>query len=123
MHSPLLSAALQNNLTAALCHCNYTYEDLLIIQDARFQLTAETLELDTKSMLVAGGGGVLRFGWDKKSPTRLPICSNSFNTLRALGVNLFLSNRVRNVPAQRFTNLGRLHVGFSQLLLHLLVCV
>ena len=29
---PLLSAALQNSLTAALCQCNYTYEDLLIIQ-------------------------------------------------------------------------------------------
>ena len=29
---PPLSAALQNSLTAALCHCNYTYEDLLIIQ-------------------------------------------------------------------------------------------
>ena len=30
MHSPLLSAALQNSLTAALCHCKYTFEDLLI---------------------------------------------------------------------------------------------
>ncbi len=32
MHSPLLSAALENRLTAALCHCNYTHEDLLFIQ-------------------------------------------------------------------------------------------
>ena len=32
LHSPLLSAALQNSLTAALCHCNYTYEDLVNIQ-------------------------------------------------------------------------------------------
>ena len=32
LHSLLLSAALQNSLTAALCHCNYTYEDLLTIQ-------------------------------------------------------------------------------------------
>ena len=32
MPSPLFSAALQNSLTAALCHWNYTHEDLLIIQ-------------------------------------------------------------------------------------------
>ena len=32
MHSPLFSAALQNRLTAGLCHCNYTYGDLLFIQ-------------------------------------------------------------------------------------------
>ncbi len=30
--SLLFSAALQNRLTAALCHCNYTYGDLLFIQ-------------------------------------------------------------------------------------------
>ncbi len=31
--APLLfSAALQNKLTACLCHCNYTYGDLLFIQ-------------------------------------------------------------------------------------------
>ncbi len=36
--SLLFSAALQNRLTAALCHCDYTYGDLLFIQvgsDAR----------------------------------------------------------------------------------------
>ncbi len=32
MHSPLLRAALENRLTAGLCHCNYTYADLLFIQ-------------------------------------------------------------------------------------------
>ncbi len=32
MHSPLLSVALQNRLTAGLCDCNYTYGDLLFIQ-------------------------------------------------------------------------------------------
>ncbi len=32
MHSPLLTAALQYRLTAALCHCIYTYGDLLFIQ-------------------------------------------------------------------------------------------
>ena len=30
--SLLFSAALQNRLTARLCHCNYTYGDLLFIQ-------------------------------------------------------------------------------------------
>ena len=34
MQSPLLSAAVQSRLTAALCHCNYTYEDLLFIQES-----------------------------------------------------------------------------------------
>ncbi len=29
---PLLCAAVQNRLTAGLCRCNYTYEDLLFIQ-------------------------------------------------------------------------------------------
>ena len=36
--SPRFSAALQTSLTACLCHCNYTYGDLLFIQvcsDAR----------------------------------------------------------------------------------------
>ena len=36
--SLLFSAALQTSLTAGLCHCNYTYGDLLVIQvcsDAR----------------------------------------------------------------------------------------
>ena len=32
MQSPLFSAALQNRLTACLCHCNCTYEDLLLTQ-------------------------------------------------------------------------------------------
>ena len=32
LHSPLSSAALQNRLKGCLCHCNYTYEDLLLIQ-------------------------------------------------------------------------------------------
>ena len=32
MHSPLFSGALQNRLTASLCHCNYTYGDSLFIQ-------------------------------------------------------------------------------------------
>ena len=32
MHSPLSSAALQNRLTACLCHCNHTYEYLLLTQ-------------------------------------------------------------------------------------------
>ena len=32
MHSPLTSAAVQNRLPAGLCHCKYTYEDLLFIQ-------------------------------------------------------------------------------------------
>ena len=32
LDSPLFSAALQNSLTADLCHCNYTYGDLLFIQ-------------------------------------------------------------------------------------------
>ena len=32
MHSPKLSAALQNRLKAALCHWNYTYGNLLFIQ-------------------------------------------------------------------------------------------
>ncbi|DBB03040.1 TPA: hypothetical protein ACH3X1_000018 [Trebouxia sp. C0004] len=32
IQSPLLSAAVQSRLTAGLCHCNHTYEDLLIIQ-------------------------------------------------------------------------------------------
>ena len=32
MKSTLLSAALQNRLTAGLCHCKYTYGDLLFIQ-------------------------------------------------------------------------------------------
>ncbi len=35
IHAPLLSAAVQSRLTAALCHCNYTYEDLLFIQVCR----------------------------------------------------------------------------------------
>ena len=35
--SPLFSAALQNRLTAALCHCKYTYIDLLFIQCAMMQ--------------------------------------------------------------------------------------
>ena len=30
--STLSSAALQNRLTTGLCHCNYTYEDLLLMQ-------------------------------------------------------------------------------------------
>ncbi len=34
MQSPLLSAAVQSRLTAALCHCNYTYEVLLFIQES-----------------------------------------------------------------------------------------
>jgi len=43
-HFPLLSAALQNSLTAALCHCIYTYEDLLIMQAvAHHQCTAALL--------------------------------------------------------------------------------
>ena len=29
---PLFCAALQNRLTACLCHCNYTYGDMLFIQ-------------------------------------------------------------------------------------------
>ncbi len=32
MHSPLLTAALQDRLAAGLYHCNYTYGDLLCIQ-------------------------------------------------------------------------------------------
>ena len=32
MHFPLSTAALQNRLTTGLCHCNYTYEDLLLMQ-------------------------------------------------------------------------------------------
>ncbi len=32
MQSPLCSAALQNRLTAGLCHCIYTYGDLVFIQ-------------------------------------------------------------------------------------------
>ena len=32
VHLPLFSAALQNRLTAGLCHCNHTYGDLLSIQ-------------------------------------------------------------------------------------------
>ncbi len=32
MSLPLSSAALQNRLTAGLCHCVYTYEDLLFTQ-------------------------------------------------------------------------------------------
>ena len=32
MHFPLFSAALQNRLTAGLCHCNHTYVDLRFIQ-------------------------------------------------------------------------------------------
>ena len=32
MHSPLSSAALQNSLTACMCHCKYTYEGLLFTQ-------------------------------------------------------------------------------------------
>ena len=28
----LFSAALQTSLTACLCHCNYTYKDVLFIQ-------------------------------------------------------------------------------------------
>ncbi len=32
MHLPLSSAALQNRLAACLCHCNYTYEGLLLTQ-------------------------------------------------------------------------------------------
>ena len=33
--SPLSSVALQNRLTACLCHCIYTYKDLLFIQLCR----------------------------------------------------------------------------------------
>ena len=32
MHSTLYSAAVQNRFTACFCHCNHTYEDLLLIQ-------------------------------------------------------------------------------------------
>ncbi len=32
LRAQLLSAALQNRLTAGLCHCNDTYESLLFIQ-------------------------------------------------------------------------------------------
>ena len=32
MHSPLFSSALQNRLTAGLCHCNQAYGELLFIQ-------------------------------------------------------------------------------------------
>jgi len=32
MYCPLFKAALQNRLTPGLCHCNYTYGDLLFIQ-------------------------------------------------------------------------------------------
>ena len=32
LHSPLISVALQNGLTAGLCHCNYTHGDLLLLQ-------------------------------------------------------------------------------------------
>ena len=32
MHSPQVTAAVQNRLTAGLCHSNYTYGDLLFIQ-------------------------------------------------------------------------------------------
>ena len=32
LHSTLSRAALQNKLTACLCHCNYTYQDLLLLQ-------------------------------------------------------------------------------------------
>ncbi len=32
MHFPLSTAALQNRLATGLCHCNYTYEDLLLMQ-------------------------------------------------------------------------------------------
>jgi len=32
MHSPQLWAALQNRLTAGLCHCDCAYQDLLFIQ-------------------------------------------------------------------------------------------
>ena len=32
LHSTLSPAALQNRLTACLCHCNYTYRDLLLTQ-------------------------------------------------------------------------------------------
>ncbi len=32
MHSPLFSSALQNRLTAGLCHCNGTYRYLLFLQ-------------------------------------------------------------------------------------------
>ncbi len=32
MHAPLFSGALQNRLTAGLCECSYTSEDLLFIQ-------------------------------------------------------------------------------------------
>jgi len=35
MHSSLFSTALQNRLTAGLCHCNSTYGDLLFIQMCR----------------------------------------------------------------------------------------
>ena len=32
MRCTLFSGALQNRLTSGLCHCNYTYGDLLIMQ-------------------------------------------------------------------------------------------
>ena len=32
LHSPLFNSAMQNRLTAGLCHCNCTYGDLLFIQ-------------------------------------------------------------------------------------------
>ncbi len=32
MQAPLLNAALQEMFTTGLCHCHYTYEDLLITQ-------------------------------------------------------------------------------------------
>ncbi len=35
IHSPQLRAALQSRLTAALFHCNCTYEDLLFIRVCR----------------------------------------------------------------------------------------
>jgi len=81
MHFPLFSAALQNMLTAGLCHCNHTYGDLLSIQVC----------IDPRLMHCSTGQGRMHFplfsaALQNRLTTGLCHCNHTYGDLLSIQV-------------------------------------
>ena len=76
MHSPLFSSALQNRLTAGLCHCNSTCGDFIFIQ-----VCSEPTEMQSSTSLVKLHSPLFRSALQNRLTAGLCHCSSTYGDL------------------------------------------
>ena len=91
---PLVSAALENKLTARFCHCNYTYKDLLFIQ-----VCSDPAEMHCSTGMGKRHFPLFSVSLENRLTSGLPRCNHTYGGL------LFI--QLCNDPAEMHCSMGQ----------------